>query len=64
MMLHRFARDERAVSALEYAILVGVVVAAVGSALVVFADNATPVIENVGTKVGVVVTPDIPDLSR
>ena len=63
MMLHSFARDERAVSALEYAILVGVVVAAVASALVVFSDNTTPVIEGVGTKIGAVATPDIPKLT-
>ena len=64
MMLRRFAQDERAVSALEYAILVGVVVATVASALVVFSDSTTPVIEGVGTKVGAVGTPAIPDLSR
>ena len=46
--LGRFVRANRAVSALEYAILVGVIVAGVGGALIAFSDN----IENALTKVG------------
>ena len=43
--LRRFFRAQEAVSALEYAILVGVIVAGVGAALLVFSDNIEKAIE-------------------
>lgn len=46
----RFLRCERAVSALEYAVLAGVVIAGVGTAIVAFTDNIETSIANVGTK--------------
>ena len=62
-IFRRFARTERAVSSLEYAILVGVMVAVVAAALVVFSNNTTPVIEGIGTKVGAMRAPDTPELT-
>ena len=56
--LRRFLRAQEAVSALEYAILVGVVVAGVGAALLVFSDNIETAIGNIG---GAVATADIDD---
>lgn len=50
----RFAKANEAVSALEYAILVGVIAVAVGAALVAFGTNITTAIGNVGTKVNAV----------
>ena len=47
----RFLRANKAVSALEYAILVGVISVAVGAALVVFGSNITKAIEGIGSKV-------------
>lgn len=47
----RFIRQTRAVSALEYAILVGVIAVAVGGALVTFGDNITKAVETIGTAV-------------
>ena len=55
----RFVRAREAVSALEYAILVGVVVAAVGAALVAFSGNITQAVTNIGGKVNTVTTKDI-----
>ncbi len=49
--LGRFVRAQEAVSALEYAIIVGVVVAGVGGALAVFTGDVEDAIEAVGTKV-------------
>ena len=49
--LRRFFRAQEAVSALEYAILVGVIVAGVGAALLVFSDNVEEAIGAIGTKV-------------
>ena len=49
--LGRFVRAQEAVSALEYAIIVGVVVAGVGGALAVFTGDVEDAIEGVGTKV-------------
>ena len=48
--LRRFFRAQEAVSALEYAILVGVIVAGVGAALLVFSDNVEEAIGAIGTK--------------
>ena len=47
----RFLRCERAVSALEYAILAGVVMAAVGTAIVAFSDNVADAIAALGGKI-------------
>ena len=47
----RFLRCERAVSALEYAILAGVVMAAVGTAIYAFSDNVADAIASLGGKI-------------
>ena len=47
----RFARANEAVSALEYAILVGVIAVAVGAALVAFGGNVKTAISTIGGKV-------------
>ena len=60
----RFIRAREAVSALEYAILVGVVVAAVGAALVTFSGNIETAMNTVGGAVGGVKAPIIPDFSK
>ena len=49
--LRRFFRAQEAVSALEYAILVGVIVAGVGAALLVFSQNIEDGIKAIGTTV-------------
>lgn len=49
--LRRFARADEAVSALEYAVLVGVVVVGIGAALVTFQNTITTAIEGIGTDV-------------
>ena len=46
-----YLRNNKAVSALEYAILVGVIAVAVAAALVTFSGNMTKGITNVGDKV-------------
>ena len=50
----RFAKANEAVSALEYAILVGVVAVAIGAALVTFGGKITKAVNTIGTKVGAV----------
>ena len=45
----RFAKANEAVSALEYAILVGVITIGVGAALLTFSDNIEKAIANIGT---------------
>lgn len=47
----RYVRDSRAVSALEYAILVGIIAVAVGLALNTFSGNVQTAIETIGTQV-------------
>ena len=61
-LLHRFAREGEAVSALEYATLVGIVALAVAGALVLFSDDTETAIENIGAGVGAVRVPTIPKL--
>ena len=51
MTLVGFMRAKEAVSALEYAVLVGVVVAGVGGAVAVFSDNVADTVEEIGTAV-------------
>lgn len=48
---NRYLRNTRAVSALEYAILVGIIAVVISAALVTFSGNLTPVLKNVGDKV-------------
>ena len=55
----RFARANEAVSALEYAILVGVIAVAIGAALVGFSDNIKAALNTIGGKVAAVTTPAI-----
>lgn len=49
--LRRFARATEAVSALEYAILVGVIALGIGAALVAFEGNIQNAIQAIGTDV-------------
>ena len=49
--LRRFARTNEAVSALEYAILVGVIAVGVGAAIALFQDNITAAIAAIGGNV-------------
>lgn len=53
----RFAKANEAVSALEYAILVGVVAVAIGAAIVTFSGNITGVLGNIGTQITPISTP-------
>ncbi len=50
-LFHRFVRDNRAVAALEYAILVGVVTVAIGAAVATFADDLEKVITDIGDSI-------------
>ena len=47
----RYLRNARGVSALEYAILVGIIALAISAALVTLSGNITPVVTAVGTKI-------------
>ena len=55
----RFVRANEAVSALEYAILVGVIAVAVGAALTTFGTDLKTAIEGIGDKVGAITGKDI-----
>ena len=57
--LRRFLRAQEAVSALEYAILVGVIVAGVGGALVAFSEDITAALTTIGTGVEEIEAPAI-----
>ena len=57
--LRRFAKANEAVSALEYAILVGVIAVAIAAALATFGTSITTAIGDVGTKMS---TPDTDDI--
>ena len=46
--LRRFLRNNKAVSAMEYAILVGAIAVALGAALVTFGENITSAVEKIG----------------
>ena len=50
-LFRRFLRADEAVSALEYAILVGVVAVAVGAAIVTFSGNLSDTLEAMGTEI-------------
>ena len=56
----RFLAGTEAVSALEYAILVGVIAAAIGAVLVTFGGNITTAIQAFGTTVAGITPPPIP----
>ena len=47
----RFLKANEAVSALEYAILVGVVAVAIGAAIVTFSDELSSTLEAMGTSI-------------
>ena len=47
----RYIRNTRAVSAMEYAILVGVIAVAVGGALTIFGDQVSEAVDKVGKNV-------------
>ena len=51
----RFVRANEAVSALEYAILVGVIAVAIAAALATFSTNITAALTQIGTQIS---TPD------
>ena len=57
--LGRFVRANKAVSALEYAILVGVIVAGVGAALLVFSGNIEKALNKIGGGVAKVAVTDL-----
>ena len=50
----RFLRANEAVSALEYAILVGVVAVAIGAAMVTFSESITTAIGTIGTGISTI----------
>ena len=50
-LLRQYIRDLRAVSALEYAILVGVIAVAIAAALATFSTSLTTAINTIGTSV-------------
>lgn len=54
-----FLGVDEAVSALEYAMVVGIIAVAAGAAIVVFADNYKAPITAVAGKVGAITTPAI-----
>ncbi len=56
----RYLRNNRAVSALEYAILVGIIAVAIAAALTTFSADITTTIAKIGTamKATTVATPD------
>ena len=49
--LRRFLKADEAVSALEYAVLVGVVVVGVGGAIITFSNTVETAIDTIGTGV-------------
>ena len=49
--LVRFLRESKAVSALEYAILVGVIAVGIGTALSLFSDQITTALATAGAKI-------------
>lgn len=55
----RFLRADDAVSALEYAMVVGIIAVAVGAAVVTFSDKYKAPITNIAAKVGAITTPAI-----
>ena len=60
--LRRFVRANEAVSALEYAMVVGVIAVAVSAALVLFSDNITTALGQIGGKVAATKAGDTTEL--
>ena len=58
--LGRFTRANKAVSALEYAILVAVIVAGVGGALALFSDNIEKAVGTIGGGIAKQAAPKTP----
>ena len=61
--LRRFLRANKAVSALEYAILVGVIAVAVAAALVAFGGKISDTIADIGTDIDGTTTAGSPSLT-
>lgn len=59
----RFAKANEAVSALEYAILVGVIAVAVGAALVAFGEKITGAVAGIGTDINNIDTAGAPTMN-
>ncbi len=55
----RWLRDSKAVSALEYAILVGVIAVAIGAALNTFSGSIDTAMDTIGARIGAIDTPEI-----
>ena len=58
----RYLRNNRAVSALEYAILVGIIAVALAAALTIFSDTITTAMKTIGDEVKAVKMGDIEKL--
>ena len=54
-----YLRHNRAVSSLEYAILVGVIAVVMAAALVAFGGNITTALANIGGKIAGIVMPNL-----
>ena len=54
-----FLRTGKGVSALEYSILLGVILAGFGGVLIAFSDDINEPIVQLGTKVAAIETPDV-----
>ena len=59
--LRRFFRAQEAVSALEYAVLVGVIIAGIGGALLAFSGNIETALNNIGAQVATQQGPTMPN---
>ena len=57
--VRRFLRIDEAVSALEYAMVVGIIAVAVSAAIIMFSDEYKAPITNIAAKVGAITTPTI-----
>ena len=58
----RFVRSTKAVSALEYAILVGIVAIAITAALATFSDSITTALDNIGDDISGTTTAGSPNM--
>ena len=59
----RYLRHTRAMSALEYAMLVGIIAAVIATAIGAFSGNLGTAIETVGTAISNTTPPGTPDLT-
>ena len=55
-----FVRDSKAVSALEYALLVGIIAVAIGAAMFTFSESIKTAINAIGTDIAGTTSPGIP----